>query len=87
MLLGPLKSMCSLVFRIPVNGQKFQNPVILSIIHHRQNPLEFTQLGLLQRGSLDHWTLSNEPSTVGSFSPLCMMRGWYPLSEINGHTE
>jgi hypothetical protein len=28
------------LFRIPNSGQKSENPVILSVIHHHQNPLE-----------------------------------------------
>jgi hypothetical protein len=36
------ETLCFLVFRIPEDGQKSKTPVILSVIHHLQNPLEST---------------------------------------------
>jgi hypothetical protein len=37
------ETLCFLVSRIPDDGKSPKNPVILSVIHHRQNPLESTK--------------------------------------------
>jgi hypothetical protein len=41
------ETLCFLFYRIPDDGRKFKNPVILSIIHHRQNLLDMIRVWLL----------------------------------------
>jgi hypothetical protein len=62
---------CFIFSRIPDNGKKSQNPVILCVIHHRQNPLEFI-IFLVWVNSFIHSLMALQPF----FGPWPLLRFW-----------